>query len=344
MRMSLRLIFSLVVGVTLVSFLFAVFQVKAEKRGLQKELENRAAMVGESLEGKVEPLLNPRSHKRLQAVVADSGSSEHLKGIAIFNKSGDSLAMTPGLEDYLRVVLPQVIQVIASKERYASFTTVNGKLTHIYILPLRDEAEVPGALALFHDASFIKAQTSRLWWDTFLSVLAQAVFIALVTLLIIRWSIVGPMARATKWIREIRAGKRTGRSGLRRGPFQTLGAGGDAPGQRAWRSPGPRRRRKRGFAKPPNHCGRRNACACTCGASWGTGRSLWFPIANLTRTFTGEKTWKSPFRQAVWLRRLNPSCGPARARGSRTAPGMPIAKPWTNGTACACLPMNLNTR
>ena len=67
MRMSLRLIFSLVVGVTLLSFLFAMFQVKAEKRGLQKELENRAAIVGESLEGKVEPLLSPRLHKRLQA-------------------------------------------------------------------------------------------------------------------------------------------------------------------------------------------------------------------------------------------------------------------------------------
>ncbi len=71
-----------------------------------------------------------------------------------------------------------------------------------------------GALAVFHDASFIQAQASRLWWDTFLNVLAQAVFIALVTLLIIRWSITGPIARATKWVREIRAGKRAGQSGL----------------------------------------------------------------------------------------------------------------------------------
>ena len=51
MRISLRLIFSLVVGVNLLSFLFAVFQVKAEKLGLRRELENRAAIVGESLEG-----------------------------------------------------------------------------------------------------------------------------------------------------------------------------------------------------------------------------------------------------------------------------------------------------
>jgi trehalose 6-phosphate synthase len=214
MRISLRLIFSLVVGVNLLSFLFAVFQVKAEKRGLRKELENRAAIIGESMEGKVEPLLSSPSHQRLQEVVTEFGNREHLKGIAIFNKSGDSLATTPGLEDELRGVLPQVTQVISSNLRYASFTTLNGTLTHIYILPLYDESEVSGALAIFHDASFITAQTSRLWWDTFLRVLAQAVFIALATLLIIRWSIVGPIARTTKWIKEIRAGKSAERPGL----------------------------------------------------------------------------------------------------------------------------------
>ncbi|MDR3677019.1 MAG: hypothetical protein P4N24_16130, partial [Acidobacteriota bacterium] len=214
MRMSFRLILLLVVGVTCLSLIFAVFQVKAEKRGLQKELENRASMVGENLEGKVEPLLNRRSHKHLQEVVTQFGNREHLKGVAIFNKSGDCLATSPGLDGDLRGVLPQVIQVISSKITYASFTTLSGKLTHVLILPLHDESEALGALVVFHDAGFIKAQTSRLWWETFLSVLAQAVFIALVTVLIIRWSIVGPIARTTKWIRDIRAGKRAERCGL----------------------------------------------------------------------------------------------------------------------------------
>ena len=214
MRMSLRLIFSLVVGVTLLSFLFAVFRVRAEKRGQKRELENRAAIVGDNLEAKVDPLLNPRLHKRFQAAVTNIGNSEHLRGIAIFDRSGTSLAATPGLEDYWRAMLPQAIQVMTAKMRYASFATLDGKLTHIYILPLQEESEVEGALAVFHDASFIQAQTSRLWWDTFLNVLAQAVFIALVTLLIIRWSILGPIARATKWVREIRAGKRGGQPEL----------------------------------------------------------------------------------------------------------------------------------
>ncbi|MGO8789887.1 MAG: trehalose-6-phosphate synthase [Terriglobia bacterium] len=214
MRMSLRLIISLVFGVTLLSILFAVFQVKAEKRGLRRELENRAAIVGDILQGKIEPLLGARSHKRLQAAVTDFGNIEHLRGIAVFSKKGDSLAKTPGLEDAVRLILPQVIQVISSKAKYASFTTLGGKLTHIYIFPLEEESEVVGALAVFHDASFITTQTSRLWWNTFLRGLAQAVFIALVTLLIIRWSITGPMARATKWVQEIRAGKTPARSDL----------------------------------------------------------------------------------------------------------------------------------
>ncbi len=214
MRVSLRLILSLVVGVTLLSLIFAVFQVKREKRGLQKELENRAAMVGENLEGRVSPLLNPTSRKRLQAIIAKSEGSEHLQGIAIFDKSGANVAATPGWEGLWRAVRPQVSQAMASRSKYAEFTVLDGKPAHVYILPILDDSEVDGALAILHDASFIKAQTTRLWRATFLNLLAEAAFIALVTLLIIRWSIMGPIARATKWMSEVRAGRRDVQSGL----------------------------------------------------------------------------------------------------------------------------------
>ena len=57
MRMSFRLIASLIVGVSLVSVLFAVFQVNEEKRGLRNELAKRAEILAESLGENVEPLL-----------------------------------------------------------------------------------------------------------------------------------------------------------------------------------------------------------------------------------------------------------------------------------------------
>ena len=49
----------------------------------------------------------------------------------------------------------------------------------------------------------------HLWRNTFLRALVQVALIALVTLLIIRWSIVGPIARTAQWLREMRAGNST---------------------------------------------------------------------------------------------------------------------------------------
>lgn len=217
MRMSLRLVFSLIVGVTVLSYLFALFQVRAEKRGLRKELTNRAEILAESLEGNVEPLLLLRekgSHRRLQTFVTDFGNRERVTGIAVLDTSGNTLAQTPGLENYLPGELPTISRVISSNLSYSSFMTLNLKPTHLYVLPLHDESGVVGALAIFQDAGYIDAQASKLWRDTFLRALAQAAFITLVTLLIIRWSIVGPLARTAKWMRELRAGNGVERSSL----------------------------------------------------------------------------------------------------------------------------------
>ena len=217
MRMSLRLVFSLIVGVTVLSYLFALFQVRAEKRALRKELTNRAEILAESLEGNVEPLLLLRekgSHRRLQTFVTEFGNRERVTGIAVLDTLGNTLAQTPGLENCLAAELPTISQAIASNLGHSGFTTLNGKPTHLYVLPLHDESGVAGALAIFQNAGYIDAQASKLWRDTFLRALAQAAFITLVTLLIIRWSIVGPLARTAKWMRELRAGKGVDRSSL----------------------------------------------------------------------------------------------------------------------------------
>jgi trehalose 6-phosphate synthase len=47
----------------------------------------------------------------------------------------------------------------------------------------------------------------RIWRDTFLSGLAQVILIALITLLIVRWSIEGPIALTAHWMRALRTGR-----------------------------------------------------------------------------------------------------------------------------------------
>ena len=64
MRLSLRLILFLVVGITLVTFFISRNQVRSEKRGLRADLQRRAEILAESLQEIVEPALERSSRDR----------------------------------------------------------------------------------------------------------------------------------------------------------------------------------------------------------------------------------------------------------------------------------------
>ena len=214
MRISLRLILSLIVGVTLLSVVFAMFQLRAEKRGLESDLAKRAEILAESLAANAEPLLARGSSANLQKIVTRFGNRERVTGIAVFDESGKKVAMTPGLESYIIGALATISRVISDDTSYGGFTTLNQKPTYLYVLPLHGESGVAGALAIIHDASFIERQTVRLLRETYLRVLAQTLFIVLAAVLIIRWSILRPIARTAKWVRDLRYGRSVPRPSL----------------------------------------------------------------------------------------------------------------------------------
>lgn len=78
---------------------------------------------------------------------------------------------------------------------------------NICVVPLFNQEKFLGALAVVHDARYIRAQGLRIWSETFLSALVQVVLIALITLLIVRWSIEGPIARTAHWMKALRTGR-----------------------------------------------------------------------------------------------------------------------------------------
>ena len=207
--LSVRLIVSLILGVTLVSLLSSYYEVRAEKRGLRRELELRAEVLAESLAGNVEPNLDGRSLKPLQRIVGRFSNREHLVGVAVLNAQMEPIAASAGLTQQVDIPSIAIPQVIANNRKESQFVRRAGKSEHIYVLPLHRNDQAVGELVVVHDASYIDAQTARAWRETFLRVLIQVVVIALITLLIVRWSIAGPIARAAQWMKALR----TGRSG-----------------------------------------------------------------------------------------------------------------------------------
>ena len=205
--LSNRLIVSLIVGITLVSLTSSYYEALGEKRGLRRDLERRAEVLGESLAGNVERDLATDSAQDLQRIVRQYGNREHLSGLAIYDRQGNLLAVTPELASTLATIPSVMSQALHENHGAGEFQRVGHASLHIYALPLHQHDEVIGGLAIVHDAGYIRAESLHIWRQTFLRALAHVFLIVLITLLIVRWSIAGPIARTAQWMHALRTGR-----------------------------------------------------------------------------------------------------------------------------------------
>jgi len=205
--LSARLIVSLIVGITLVSLGFSYYEVVGEQRALRSDLERRAEVLGESIAGNVEKSWEPGSERGLQRLVQRFGNREHLLGVAVYDLQGKQIAITSELGQTLKATPPNVIIAMSEGHGESSFVRIGNDRVNIFALPLHRQDEIVGGLAIVHDVNYIHAQTLRAWRETFLRILVQVLLIASITLLIVRWSIAGPIARAAQWMRALRMGR-----------------------------------------------------------------------------------------------------------------------------------------
>jgi trehalose-6-phosphate synthase len=206
MRLSLRLVVPLLLGVILLSLLFASYQVRREKRLQQKELWRRADLLADSLQEDVEALVARRSPTDLQRLVERFGKREHLAGIAVYDERGNLLAMTSRLSPRVRQT-PAILQrVLAAKANVGEFLDWDGAAVHVYAAPIPREAPV-AVLMIVQEAAYIEHQGARLWRYLLFAALVQVCLIVLITVLMVRSSILGPVRQTAQWMRALRMGK-----------------------------------------------------------------------------------------------------------------------------------------
>jgi hypothetical protein len=132
---------------------------------------------------------------------------ENLIGMAVYDPQGHVIAITNDLAPRIADTPPVVLETLKDNHEANAFQRLSGQPVHISVLPLYSPDKFLGALAIVHDAGYIRAQSLRIWHETFLSGLAQVVLIALITLLIVRWSFEGPIARTAHWMKALRTGR-----------------------------------------------------------------------------------------------------------------------------------------
>jgi trehalose-6-phosphate synthase len=207
MRITLRLILVLIVGITAVSLLFAYFQVEAIRGALRHDLDRRASLLAESLEEAVVPLLETSQQEELLRLVERFGNREHLAGVVVYDREGKIVAITNALSQRLKARPDVVFQVINGGLDRGQYLKLGNDNIYLYALPLHHEGGIIGALAIFHEVGYIDTQVAGVWRETILRVAVMALLVVLATGLIVRWSIEGPIAQTVQWMRKLRAGE-----------------------------------------------------------------------------------------------------------------------------------------
>jgi trehalose-6-phosphate synthase/HAMP domain-containing protein len=206
MRVKLLLISSLAVGVALVSYVFALYQVNAARRTMRSEVSTQSELVAQSLKVSAEPLIQAREYRNLKRLVEGFRTRERLQGIAVYDDRGALLDSNSSFASALKAVPPVVDQAIAKDHGAGSFFYLDQRLYDAYALPLHRAGKVTAVLAVFTDARFIRAESASLWWASFLRVLAEMLVIAAITLLVIRWLFIERISAVTDWMRDLRTG------------------------------------------------------------------------------------------------------------------------------------------
>ena len=206
MRLTSRLSISLIASVAVVSLAFAYAQMRASRRGLNRELERHALVLAETLSKSAQPLLKNRSYRDLERLVDQFENREQIAGVIVLNMAGEPVAVSSRLAPRLDSYPEPVRQALQDGLTHAGFVSLGGDPLHVIAMPLRDEPLVIGVLAIFHDAAYIQQQSAALWRRALIGVAIQTFLIALITLLTIRIGIARPLKRTTEWLRELRTG------------------------------------------------------------------------------------------------------------------------------------------
>ena len=206
--LSLRLIVALILGVTLVSLVSSWSDVQDEKEALRRDLQYKAETFGESLASNAELYLANGDTTNLEQLVRRFTNRDHLLGIGIYDHDGSRLVMTRELGSLLTGSPEALSAALANDRPETRFTRLRFRRVYLLAAPLHSaNKSIIGGIVIVYETGYIRAEIFRVWSRVFIRIAGQVLVIVAITLLIVRWSLAGPIARAAQWMKTLRTGR-----------------------------------------------------------------------------------------------------------------------------------------
>ncbi len=206
MRINLALVLSLLFGVALVAIGFTAFQVAADRERLTGDLESKTIQVAEVFYKSHFTNLRREDSLHFRHITDSLINQYRFTGLAVFYNPDSLRAINPAIEPFLHISHDFIARVIAADSSQGQIVSVKGKKQYEYVRLVNQRQQPVSAIVFYADADYISNIIRNSWVTGFGKWFLQAMVIALVTLLIVRWGILTPLNRVVEWIKAVRFG------------------------------------------------------------------------------------------------------------------------------------------
>lgn len=210
MRITFRLIASLIVVVVLVALVSAWFNVRHEKIKLYDEIHTNSALLAESFKESVLPRLEAGNKLALQRLADKFQNQKKLEGVAVYDAAGNIISGSSSLAPDLLARATEINTLLNAGEGANRVYGVGDRKVYLYPLELTFNDSKKARIVLFTDISYIDYNLFQIWRRTLIRLLAQMVLISVVTLLVVRWHVVDPITQMADWMKKLRVGEAEG--------------------------------------------------------------------------------------------------------------------------------------
>ena len=202
----IRLILALIFGVTLISAASTYFDVLAHKHVLRVELERRTKWMGTSIEPNVAEALEYGELEAIPGMTEALKSSTGALALAVYDGQGKLVACS-GPQEVLQALPYGVVAKSIQKGAEVSAFGHTGDWQWLEeALPLHDGNKLEGVIGIVADAGYIRSEGIAVWQRSFWRIVALVVLIVVVTLAMVSWFLLRPMAQVAERLRRLRTG------------------------------------------------------------------------------------------------------------------------------------------
>jgi alpha,alpha-trehalose-phosphate synthase [UDP-forming] len=210
----MRLIFALIVGITVVSLASTYFEVLAHKHMLRRELARRTVWIANTLQPGVEQALAGGRTPDIAIHAELLRAQNEALGLAVYDAHG-ALVAADGPSEILKSLPPGPVKQAIKKGANSDAFGHTGDVQWLdEAIPLHVNGQPAGALVVLEDARYIGTEAASVWRQSFWRVAAFVILIVGVTLLMVRSFLTRPMTRLAERLRRLRMGHADDDSGV----------------------------------------------------------------------------------------------------------------------------------